>query len=252
MDRKESRKILIEQAKKDIEDYKNGVIKKLPTNKEYSETFGITYDMVSNNFKQGLSQEEKDYRKKEIQKQEGSKSWETKSEEAKQKYRDMISNNQSNSLLSEEMHKASLESEGWKVERLFEKLEVEGLGWRTFFRYSELKKFLKGTEKEKVAEELLNKLQELTNAGYKLQDFICKKRKIVKFCEVKNSKNLNNPEEIEQMRAIKEIWDNFGIETELVNIHISLKDLEKFVNDRKIDSVIIKSDEEGNLFLKED
>jgi len=242
-------KALIKQVKKDIEDYKKGVLKKLPTNKEYSKTFEITYDMVSNNFKQELSREEKDYRKKEIQKQEGSKSWDNKSEEQKQKYREMTSNNLKNSFLSEEMHKATLESEGWKVERLFKKEEIEGLGWRNIFRYTELQDFLKGTKQEKVTEKLLNKLQELTQNKHKLQDFICKKNKCIKFCEVKN-KQTCVPEEIEQMEAIKEIWDNFGIETELVNIHINLADIEKFARDRGLNQITVEANEQGELFLK--
>jgi len=238
-----------EQVRKDIANYKNGGITKLPTNKEYSENFKISQRSVTNYLKNSLTQEEKDYRKKEIQKQEGGKSWESKTEEQKQKYKDMIRKNNENSFLSEEMHKATLESEGWKVERLFKKEEIKGLGWRNIFRYAELQDFLKGTKQEKVAEKLLNTLQELTKNKYKLQDFICKKNKYIKFCEIKN-KQTCIPEEVEQMEAIKEIWDNFGIETELVNLHIDLEDIERFCLENKTNNLTIEVDEKGQLFFK--
>jgi hypothetical protein len=206
--------------------------------------------MVSNCLKKGLTQEEKDYRKKEIQRQEGGKSWESKTAEQKQRYIDMTKKNLKNSFLSEEMHKAALENEGWIVERLFKEEQKEGIGWRKVFRYEELQNFLKGTAKEQVARELLGKLQELRFDKKKLPDFICKKGNFLKFCEVKNKEECI-PEKIVQMDAIKDIWDNFQIETELVNIHINLEDIENFANERGLKEIIIEADEKGIICLNE-
>lgn len=143
----------------------------------------------------------------------------------------ILRKNLENSYLSEEMEKSDLEMEGWEVERLFEKKDVEGVGWRSIFRHSEIKEFLQGTNKERIAEELLIKLQELTHNKQKLPDFICKKNGKVKFVEVKNCKQLKGPSDIAQQKAIEELWGCFKIETELRNLVIDKQQADRILED---------------------
>jgi len=236
-------KELTELIKQEIQDYKEGKINRFTTNKEYCKRFNICRDTLLKFLKKGLAEEEILFRRKRILSEQGKKNWENKSEKDKERIRALGHNNMSKGFLAEEIQRLKLEKEGWKVERLFERQEVEKGEWRSYPKVDGITNFLIGTKKESISKKLILALLNLISKRHQLPDFICKKEGYVKFCEVKSQKELDK-DNINQMESIKQIWNKFKIETDLVNIPVDLDYMTRLVKEKGNNELTIEI--EGN------
>jgi len=158
--------------------------------------------------------------------------------------RERGSNQVKKGFAAEIITKQELEREGWEVIRLFKKQKTKK-GYRSIFLFQNIVDFLMGTKRngEKVADCLVI----LNSEGLRLPDFLCKRKGYVKFCEVKNNKNLINPEDIKQNEAIKRIWDSLKIETELHNLVLKMEKIGNLI----ADYLEKTGKKEGEIMLKE-
>ena len=245
-----TREAILKELKEELRAYKEAQIQELKQSSYYCEKFGISDSSFKSITRKYLAPEERGYRLNKIHIQSGKKAFENLTEEQKESCRKQIRLNLQNSYLSEEMVRVQLEEDGWKVMRLMkkEKVEVEGeTRYMTLLDYDKLLNFL---EHEKNGLELLKNLQELNAKKVRLQDFICKKGKKIKFVEVKNKINMKSPNEeaVQQQEAVEKVW-GLGFQTELINLQISLKDLEKFAKENNTESIIVECDDNGEIIL---
>lgn len=150
--------------------------------------------------------------------------------------------------LSESLVKMQLINEGWKVMRLYRVKKQANGNFKSIFLFNEIQDFLKGTARANAG--VVEFLSSLKLEGFDLPDFICKKGRYIKFYEVKNQRNLISPEEIRQSEAIKRIWNNLRIETEVSNILIDLGEILDFCKKNNTEGCTIRLDEKRKIHLE--